>query len=376
MSFTCPFCYDTHDLSDCPMRCSFVEKNGVCPDKVPVDNQGFVDKKFYKRCLKCTRAKKDFYCPISFSTGGLPQVIPLSCIQGTSLPISLVGATASGKSQYIGVLIDQIRRKMTASFDCSITMNANAVGKELYEQNYRKPLFVDKTVTAETDTGQEVPAMIFPIDFMRTKRRVTLTVYDTAGENFNNEDNMRNFTGYLSNSKGMILLLDPLQIPEIREKVEGKIPLPPIGNSAVDILDRVVDVIEGYTNNRKKPFDISLAVTFTKIDAFDEVGDDVIPEDSCLRSDSTHVDKGAFSLEEFESTKIAMATLLDNFLTYNQEFAQKLRRFKNYAFFGVSALGYPPDVDGTLRKEGPQPRRVLDPLLWILSQNKYIPTKK
>lgn len=375
MSFTCPFCYDTHELKDCPMRCSFVERNGVCPDSVPLDSKNFVDKKYYKKCLKCTRAKKDFYCPMSFSGGGLPQVIPLSCIQGISLPISLVGATATGKSQYIGVLVDQIRRRMTSAFNCSITMNANAVGKELYEQNYRRPLYVDKTVTAETDTGQELPAMIFPIDFMKTKKRVTLTIYDTAGENFNNEDNMRNYTGYLSNSKGMILLLDPLQITEIRDKIGSKIPLPPIGNSAVDILDRVVDLIEGFTNNKRK-FDINLAVTFTKMDAFDDLGNDIVPEDSCLRYDSLHVSKGVFSQEEFESTKLAMEALLENFLTYNAEFRQKLQRFKNYAFFGVSALGYPPDANGNLRPEGPQPRRVLDPLLWLLAQNKYIPSGK
>jgi hypothetical protein len=52
---------------------------------------------------------------------------------------------------------------------------------------------------------------------------------------------------------------------------------------------------------------------------------------------------------------------------------QLLKQFSKHAFFGVSALGENP-VGGSQLMGEPQPVRVLDPLLWLLSMKKYIKT--
>ncbi len=372
MGFTCPYCYDTHDIKDCQMRCSHVLKTGECPDNVPFDGDFFIDKKFYKKCLTCTRAKKDIYCPETVK-GDNPMVIPMRCINSNGIPIALVGAKASGKSNYIGSLLLDIKKRMTRSFDCSITMNCNAVSKEMYDDLYYNPLVKNKQQIGTTDSGELLP-MIFPIDFSSGKQ-VTLTFYDTAGENFDNEESMLANTGYLAHSKGIILLIDPLQIPEIREQLEGKIPLPIVNRDAIDILDRVIYNIESFTNNSKKPFDMPVALVFTKIDALDGF-EDILPADSCLRYDSEYLNRGVFIKEDFENTQQAMETLLENYIEMNADLNSKLKRFKTHALFGVSALGCIPDEDGYLGAEGLKPRRVLDPLLWILAENKYIKTVK
>lgn len=372
MGFTCPYCYDTHEVKDCQMRCSHVLKTGSCPDNVPFDNEFFISPKYYKKCLSCTRAKKDLYCPETVDKG-LPMVIPMRCIDKNGIPIALVGAKASGKSNYIGALILDIKKRMTRSFDCSITMNCNAVSKEMYDDLYYNPLVKNKMQVGVTDAGEQLP-MIFPIDFTSGKQ-VTLTFYDTAGENFDNEESMLANTGYLAHSKGIILLIDPLQIPEIREQLEGKIPLPDLNRDAIDILDKVVYNIESFTNNSKKPFNMPVALVFTKIDALDGF-EDILPADSCLRYDSEYLNRGVFIKEDFENTQQAMETLLENYIEMNSELNSKLKRFKTYAYFGVSALGCIPDSNGNLDPDGIKPRRVLDPLLWILAENNYIKTVK
>ncbi len=371
MGFTCPYCYATHDVKDCAMRCSQVLKTGYCPDNVPFDSQMFIDPKYYKKCLNCTRAKKDLVCPETLKQGN-PYVIPMRCTASNGIPIALVGAKASGKSNYIGVLVNEIRKRMTSSFDCSITMNCNPVSKDLYDENYARPLFKEKMQISATDSG-DLPPMIFPIDFSSGKQ-VTLTFYDTAGENFDSEDSMLQFTGYLAHAKGIILLIDPLQVTEIRQQLEGKIPLPEQNRDAIDILDRVIYNIESFTNNSKKPFDMPIALAFTKIDAL-EGFEDILPQDSCLRYDSEYLDRGVFIKEEFETTQRAMETLIENFLEMNAELNAKLKRFKTHALFGVSALGSMPDVNGQILN-GVKPRRVLDPLLWLLAENNYIKTVK
>lgn len=377
MSFTCPFCYQEHDQNECPMKCSTVMRYGKCPEGVCTDADGWVDKKSYKKCMKCTKARKDFYCPVSLEKKDdfpFPMVVPMRCIATTGMPIALVGAKASGKSNYIGVLVDQIRKKMTLPFNCAIMMNCDPTSKSLYDDNYARPLFKEKMQITTTDGGK-TPPMIFPIDF--NNKHVVFTIYDTAGENFDSIESIESYTDYLINAKAIIALIDPLQLDYIRERAEGIIPLPEKNRDATDIIDKIITVIENHTNNLKV-FDKSLAIVFTKMDALERLNaDDVLPANSCLRDDSVYSDRGVFVRSEFETTQLAIADLRDTFLNdASSDLESKLRRFKQVAYFGVSALGCIPNGDGTLGDGGVRPKRVLDPLLWILAEHGFIKTAK
>lgn len=98
---------------------------------------------------------------------------------------------------------------------------------------------------------------------------------------------------------------------------------------------------------------------------------DVLSDDSCLRMQSEHIAKGGFVRSDFEETNNEISALLENFMA--DEVAQLLKQFTKYSFFGVSALGENP-IDGVKLSGEPNPIRVLDPLLWLLSINKYIKT--
>ena len=361
--FTCPYCYGTHTLTDCGMKCSYnVPGTDIqCKKNLPKDDEGWIPAMYKRQCLACGDARKRIYCPT------VDKEIPREFLSGESLPIALVGAKASGKSNYIAVLINEIRRKMSGSFNCSLSISCDEDSKRFYDQFYKVPLFNRGEVVNATDAG-EIPPMIFPLRFMDKKNRIvrsaTLTFYDTAGENLDSGDEMLIYNRYIPNSKGIILLLDPLQVPAIRAQLEGKMPLPAMNTEVTDVLSRVVENIRSV-RNITGTINIPLALAFTKLDALEKF--DVLPEDSILRENSRHLDMGVFSQSEFETCNIEMRDILENWL--DDELVQLMKNFSKYAFFGVSALG---DVPTNNRLQEIKPKRVLDPLLWLLAENKYI----
>lgn len=114
---------------------------------------------------------------------------------------------------------------------------------------------------------------------------ITLSVYDVAEECLSDADT---FTfdyynvDFISNSKGIVFLIDPLQIPNVREKANGKIFLPHQYDSITDTLIQVIHKIR----NIKEMIDIPIAVVLSKIDVLEDL--DMISQDSILRCESHH----------------------------------------------------------------------------------------
>jgi len=293
-----------------------------------------------------------------------------------SLPIALLGAKASGKSNYIGVLINEIRKKMSSPFNCSLSMTCSKESKEAYDEYYYRPLFTAGRTVQATDAGVEVPPLIFPLRFMNAKNKIVnmaaLTFYDTAGENLDDKSAMHQFNRYITNAKGIILLLDPLQVPNIREKLtaNGFKGLPAQNTEIYSVLSIIIDVIRGV-KNVKGQIKIPLALVFTKIDVLEEFN--ILPEGSCLREESDHINRGAFMMPDFENTNIEMKDLIENLL--DNELMGYINQFEQHSFFGATALGGNPN-GGAIDSKGIRPRRVLDPLLWLLSKNNIISTLK
>ncbi len=367
--FTCPYCYGKHDLLDCNMKCSD-NLNGVprevCGSGVKKDGDFYIPKQSKAKCLHCREASLDVYCP----TYG-DRIIPRDYLSGSGMTVALVGAKASGKSNYIGVLVNEIKRKMSHSFNCSLNVCCSEESKRYYDENYYKPLFVDGYVVAGTNS-EIIPPLLFPLNFMDAKNRIKntacLTFYDTAGENFDTAENINVFSRYIPNADGIILLLDPLQLPPVREKLQGKINLPPQNTDVVEILNRIITNIRNVKKLRtSEKIKTPLAVAFTKIDALIKYG--VISQDSVITNESEHMRRGVFVQSDFESVNIDLGDMLENWLA--DELTQAMKQFEKFSFFGVSALG---DVPNDMKLSGSQikPLRVLDPLLWLLAENNYI----
>ena len=358
--FTCPYCYGTHTIKTCDMKCSYnvPGKSDTCYGTVVKDNNKYIPDKNKESCMKCTQARKMIFCPVHGNE------IPLKCTQIDGVPIALIGAKASGKSNYIAVLVREIRGKMCAAFSCSLDTTSNQETEDTYRRYYEGPLSKNEVVDA-TDKNRSVPPLIYPLTFNKSKKSVLLTFYDTAGENFNSNDSMDRMNQYIPNSKGIILLLDPLQVPDIRKKLAGKMTLPAQNAEATTILNRVVNVIRNIKNmGPNQKIDIPIALAFTKIDALEQFG--IINPNDCLARESDHLSRGMYVKMEHDSTQFEMETILGQYV--GTEMLAMLDNFKNWSIFGLSSLGSIPSDQGKIVAGDIKPRRVLDPLLWILAE--------
>jgi len=371
--FTCPYCYAEHDINDCGLKCSYniIGKTDNCKYGISKDKDGWIPLAYKKKCVNCKEAAKQLFCDAA------RKEIPIEFLSMRSLPIALLGAKASGKSNYIGVLINEIRKKMANPFNCSLSMACSQESKQAYDNLYYRPLYEGGFTVRATDAG-EVPPLIFPLRFMDKKNRIVnmaaLTFYDTAGENLNDKNVMHTFNRYITNAQGIILLLDPLQVPNIRNMLvnNGFNALPEKNAEIYDVLDIIIKVIRDV-KNIKGQIEIPLALVFTKIDVLEQYN--ILPADSCLREESEHIKHGTFSQSDFENTYIQMKDLIDNWL--DDELLSHIKQFKQYSFFGISSLGANPTNGGTkIDSKGIRPRRVLDPLLWLLAEYGFIGSSK
>ena len=374
--FICPYCYEKHEEKDCVFTCSYSLKttSGVkkCKYDFPKEANDRIAYKYLKKCKKCDNAKLFMYCPTKNEQGKLWEIPERACSNNFS--IALIGAKQAGKSNYIAVLVNEIKKKMARSMDCSLIF-CNQNTHDTYQNTYYKPLYEHATTVKGTDANVESAPLIYSIDFFDSKSKkykiknsVTLSLYDTAGENLDKESSMLCNNQYIANANGIIVLLDPLQIPSVRKKLEGKVDLPAQNSDTTDILRRVINIIHAR-KKIKGSINIPIALAFTKMDVLARY--DVLPDESCLRAQSEHLARGAFVKSDFENTGLDIEALLENFMV--DEIMQLLKEFSTHAFFGMSALGENP-VNGVQLSGEPKPSRVLDPLLWLLSINKYIKT--
>lgn len=362
--FTCPYCYGEHTVKTCEMRCSYNVRGtkDTCYKGIVKDAKGNIPDKYKESCMKCTHARKSLFCPVHGNE------IPMDCTHTDGAPIALIGAKASGKSNYIAVLIREIRNKMPMPYSCTLNTTANQETVDTYRDVYEYPL-TNKRVVDATNTMDVVPPLIYPLAFNKTKKNVLLTFYDTAGENLDKSDRMDVMNQYIPNSKGIILLLDPLQVPAIRDQLVGKMKLPAQNSDTSEILSRVVSIIRNIKNLKpNQNIDIPIALAFTKIDALEQFG--IIGPGDCLARESEHITRGAYVLSEHESTKYEMEGILGQYV--GNEVLAMLENFKSWAIFGLSALGSIPDDKNNITAGDIRPRRVLDPLLWILAERGFI----
>jgi hypothetical protein len=166
----------------------------------------------------------------------------------------------------------------------------------------------------------------------------------------------------ITTADALILLLDPTQ----NEIFRNQLPKSAVGARDVEadpitIIDRLINLFERTGTMKlgrmvRKP----VAFTLTKIDILE----DVLPPDSGLLRHGEHFN--SVNMDEIDSIHSELESVVNRWGLLNTI----ENRFKTYRLFGVSAFGGPPNADGTLDQVSP--KRVEDPLLWILSELKIV----
>lgn len=402
--YICPFCFERSNLYNVKFRCSSSPSN--CPLEEDKVLSNFLELPSYKlmskvieirkpknntEMLKSLRMPRDTIC--SYCNKKTTNRICCKCHSDLphtigdfpDLTLAVIGAKEAGKSHYIAVLIDYIMNKISESFNCSL-QPLNDETTIRYREIFYNPVFRNKeaikgTVSARADRSVKTP-LIYSLSFMGKKgikglfgkeeiiNSVTLVFFDTAGEDLDSEDIMKTENKYIFNAAGIILLLDPLQLLDVRNQLAATVRLPKENTETSEIVSRTARLIRKARGIKQdKLIDIPIAVSFSKIDSLKSLVDPA----SCLNYPSKHKDSGAFDLDDFNDVNSNMQALVKEWS--GAGIIQDLKHsFKNSAFFGFTSLGCTPDEKNKIPFLRPQ--RIEDPFLWLLWKNNVIQGKK
>jgi len=390
--YVCPFCFNRNDLYKVEFRCTndpercplvidqilsdFLGTPKMMPQVVkipPPENK--IDK------IKSLKMPREAVCPVC-KEKTLKRIcpdchseLPYTVGDFEDLIFSVIGARNAGKSHYISMLLSKIKNEIGAGFGCNLQALNDATIKryreDFYDPIFRKREVIKSTRSARTDFNVRFP-LIYTISFIckglfkKNKIRdvATMVFFDTAGEDLHEEDTMRTENKYIYNSSGIILLLDPLQIPAVRSRLPSDINVPEVLSEAEDVLERTVNLIRNATNLRlPKLIDIPIAIAFSKIDALYPILD----PSTCLKYPSKHINH--FDIADFEDVCSEMESLIKEWCG-DMLINTIKHNFSNYAFFGLSSLGCNPHGGEKIDKL--RPHRVEDPFLWLLWKHKLI----
>jgi hypothetical protein len=378
---TCPFCFDRFKLADTPFRCVGAScgferdeqrdkawADGASLKKVLPSGGRYRDS---VTCGECKRESTKRLCPhchmeLPAEFGRFPMMV-----------FAMIGAKNTGKSHYLAVLIEQIKKNIGPDLDV-LLVPLNDDTRERFDRDFRSIIYEKKQIITATrrsaDTGTKKP-LAYSLTFSSRDRRGTpvtekvmyLSFFDTSGEDMVADTAMESYTRYIAHADGVILLFDPLQLPYIRASLPPGTPLTDDPNPAMmmQVVERTIRLIRGSNRlSAVQKVETPIAVAFSKFDAVEEM-----LADSQLQVLNPSVHRSGFNLADHRGVQNEVRSLLDQWDC--KDLVQLVEsQFKHHAYFGVSSLGCNPPHGGSIPRV--IPRRVEDPLLWLLCHHKYI----
>ncbi len=233
MILTCPCCYEQFPGEDVRYRCVVDSCRGKMPDLEYATKRGaslvpmgriLVGRRSLKfgdgvRCDACGSRSTTRVCPYCHQELGQE----LGHIKDQKI-IAIIGGRATGKTNYIASLITRMQTEVAARFGTSVSM-LDEDTKQRWKKDFYTPLFLKKEVlqgtqSASLDSSVRSPLM-FRFKFEKGSRLNVLNVsfFDAAGEDMASLSSMSVYNRYICHADGIIFLLDPLQIPWVREEL-------------------------------------------------------------------------------------------------------------------------------------------------------------
>src|SRR5699024_1020020 len=188
--------------------------------------------------------------------------LPSTVSDFESLIFAVVGAKETGKSHYIAVLIEELTKQTGDTYNFTLTplndSTMNRYREQFYYPIYRTKSAIDATRSGRSDREVRFP-LLYELKFYKKNlfnqekvhKVITLAFFDTAGEDLDAENTMETVNKYIYNSAGIILLLDPLQLDYVREKLPEGTDLPKVNSDSNEILYRMTNLIRNATSLRQ-----------------------------------------------------------------------------------------------------------------------------
>lgn len=394
----CPYCFEIFKSNEVLFRCS--NHSGSCPDiedsqmkafwgdglnyKPVVSPQKTMSRVLFGKmpksamCGTCKRETTKTICPHCHNE------LPREMVETGGFIISIIGARSSGKTNYITILINELKNK---GHLIDIGIYETGVGRKpeeytiaRYEKDFYDVLYKKQKCHAPTtvnDPRSKIP-LIYKLFSTKKKEQAYLVFYDTAGENFTDNKAIAEKARFLKNSDGIIFLLDTFCVPSVHEKLKHRLKLDDIELKYDRILSNLLSYFDEQTD-KSKFYSKPIALTFSKIDALlknDDLFSDASLPGIRISSNSQFLNSKGYSLDDVESIDLGIKSGLDSW--GENSFVSIIDspvHFKgNAKYFGVSAFGDMP-ANGSIQNINPY--RVLDPLIWILNRLKFpLPIKR
>jgi hypothetical protein len=402
----CPYCYEEISRRPSWFRCTGLlsasgQRCASAPDPALRDRTGFtgaLPPAFAAprggpaaECPQCRGPTSVAVCPVCHSR------LPVHFGQVGSHLIVPVGAKEAGKTVFMTVLVHELKHRTGEQLNAAIG-GADDFTRHQFPAEYEGPLYRESRLPAPTTTtagAPNRPPFVFGFTTERSRprvlgaslaragrrggpdpRRALLSFLDTAGEDLRTTQSMEDNVRCLGAADGILLLLDPLQLPAARDTAEPgtRLPARGHGDDPLTVLQNFTDILQAGRRPEgrgKRPGDLidrPLAIVFTKMDA-------LLPslaETSPLRRPPPR--SAYFDEQDSHAVHTQIRLLLDRW--HGGEIDRTARlNYRTYRYFGVSALGETPTGDNRVSARGIRPYRVTDPMLWLLAQFGVIPVK-
>ncbi|MEX5636346.1 TRAFAC clade GTPase domain-containing protein [Parafrankia sp. FMc2] len=378
-SLSCPFCWESIREQNLERRCP--EECGLAEDP---QLTAFLERptgraEMRPKSFKVSAAKGKGLCPHGRRAPQM-QICP-SCHNdlehdyvrsaGRSRPIALIGASGSGKSVYVGVLVRELRTRVGSDFDGLAVEFVGDSSRSHYDKVFRVPLFEEGVTLRMTDSirvNRRLEPLLFTLKFTSRQRRLRdrldlamMVFLDTSGEDVLRAEAMSRLARYLDAAAGIVLVVDPLQMPDVREAVTTTV-YPQQATRQVDVVERLGALLRQQRGlGPDKRLDTPLAVLLSKIDTLEAI----LPDQSSL---SRHAEHAGY-YDEADGLLVDQEVRSWIHRWYGEGFVNSVdANFSTSRFFGMSALGTAPSTDRKVDRAGIRPRRVEDPLLWLLAR--------
>ncbi len=295
--------------------------------------------------------------------------------------MTLVGARGSGKSVYIGVAVDLLRR-YAESRGC--TMTPTTMGTyEVYSTRYYEPLFKDNVVMGGTPPiagggAYQQDPLIWEFGGNGVER-FYIVMRDVAGEDIEKVVDRPLHFSFMDRADLVIFLFDPLMLDSVRQVLAGIIPeidRNRLGDTPDEVLPKVLRQLSSGSAR--------LALTISKFDSLHKMTNADSALTPLLANPAAHFNRDDTMLRAQQSTEDAMAAfeadaafldaevrslfarIGDTTVTVAAEGARSDGSLAELRYFAVSAVGESPQHADQLTERGISPFRVLDPILWGL----------
>lgn len=404
LRYVCPFCFSEHKIGDVEFQCDMrklcqqptgadgkvhpagggepddllakylgeAPKNGPHHFRVP-GKPSLLSMPTSAKCDWCHQVSHTRVCP------SCHNILPQTVDSDQELIVALIGTRGSGKSTYVGVLIHEMIKRLFHPFNGTFQLYGPEDQRQ-YRDRFEQDLYRQHTTIPQTQrhvVGNSVTAnrpilgtlKLESKGFLKKVVPMTLVFFDSAGEDWENEEDLNIVAKYVAQSAGVIFLIDPLSIAKVRSLIndDSAIASSFAGGDVsdpVDVINRVSNLIRAERNMKMdEKIAIPVAAAFSKLDVLED--QKLLPAGSSLSRPSPHVQLGKFDENDQQAVNMEMQSLLVEWDNGNFVDALKLN-YTDYSCFAFSAFGRAPEQGNSIAP--PTPKRIEDAMLWILHQ--------